>query len=53
MWLLAIAAVIIAAAVIINFLVKWLNRRSKKNLPATPIEPNKEKAPQRKEAPRN
>ncbi|GAB3365554.1 hypothetical protein GCM10027566_36300 [Arachidicoccus ginsenosidivorans] len=32
MWLLGIAAIIIAAAVIINFLVKWLNKRRKKSL---------------------
>ena len=29
MWLLGIAVVIIAAAVVINFTVKWLNRRRK------------------------
>lgn len=30
MWLLGIAVIIIAAAIITNFLVKWLNRKKKK-----------------------
>jgi|GEM_PF-4706040 len=30
MWLLGIAVIIIAAAIVVNLLVKWLNRRQKK-----------------------
>lgn len=40
MWLLGIAAIIIAAAVIINFLVKWLNSRRKRRLDAAQNEEN-------------
>lgn len=30
MWLLGIAAIIVVAAFIVNYLVKWLNRNKKK-----------------------
>jgi len=43
MWLLGIAAIIIAAAVIVNFLVKWLNKRHKNRLLADKKEMEQER----------